>query len=284
MSESGFTIFRTFKMIVFVLAGMYILLLALIFLFQSRLIYFPIKKISMIPSQAGLRYEEIIYKTKDNEKIAAWYIPTPEAKGVILFCHGNAGNISHRIDSIKIFYQLKLSTFIFDYRGYGKSTGKTTEKGTYMDVEGAWDFLVKKRKISPDEIIIFGRSIGGSIASWLAQKHIPRGLIVESSFTSIPDLGAKLYPIFPVKLLSRFKYNTSEYLKKINCPVLIIHSLDDELIPFNNGQKLYDSALSPKEFLKIRGSHNEGFILSEQLYITGLQKFISTLKHYSKSN
>ncbi|MCK4835482.1 MAG: alpha/beta hydrolase [Candidatus Aminicenantes bacterium] len=275
---------RFFFTIVISTTFIYIVLVAYLFFFQSRFVYFPKREILQTPKSINLEYQEICYQTSDDVLISAWFIPTKKPKATILFCHGNAGNISHRLESIKIFHHLQLSTFIFDYRGYGQSEGRTTEKGTYLDAEAAWNYLVNELKISNNKIIVFGRSLGGSIAAWLAQKHNPRGLIVESSFTSIPELGAKLYPIFPVKLLSHFKYNTSKYLKKINCPVLIIHSLDDEIISYSNGQKLYDSALSPKEFLSIRGSHNEGFILSEQLYIAGLQKFISSLERHSHIN
>ncbi|MBA7597299.1 hypothetical protein ES703_04301 [subsurface metagenome] len=118
-------------------------------------------------------------------------------RGVVLFCHGNAGNISHRLESIQIFYDPGLSTFIFDYRGYGLSEGKTTEQGTYLDAKAVWRYLVQERKIEPASIIIFGRSLGGSIAAWLARESRPKALILESSFTSIRNAAADMYPRIP---------------------------------------------------------------------------------------
>ncbi len=194
---------------------------------------------------------------------------------MILFCHGNGGNISHRLDSIQLFHRLGLSTFIFDYRGYGLSEGSPAEKGTYLDAEAAWNYLIRQRKVEPKKIIVFGRSLGGAVAAWLAQGHTPRMLIIESTFTSVKDLAGKFYPYFPVRLLSRFNYNVIEYLQKVNCPLLIIHSRDDEIVPFSHGQRLFMSAKEPKEFLDIMGTHNEGFILSGKHYETGLDSFIS---------
>ena len=127
----------------------------------------------------------------------------------------------------------------------------------------------------PDKIIIFGRSLGGAVASWQARNHKPGALIIESTFTSVPDLGAKVYPFLPVKLISRFKYDTEGYLEGVNCPVLIVHSPDDEMMPYKHGQRLFEAANEPKEFLKISGSHNEGFIISGKLYEEGLDAFIS---------
>ena len=260
-----------------ILFGIYMFFLLYLHLFQSSFVFFPSKQQYMTPEDVNLKYRDITYKTEDGVNISSWFIPSDQSEYMILFCHGNAGNISHRVDSIELFHRLGLSTFIFDYRGYGKSKGKITEKGTYMDVEGAWDYIVDELGVKPENIIIFGRSIGGSIASWLAQKKNPKALIVESSFTSITDLGSELYPVFPVRLISKFKYNTKEYIKNIKCPVLIIHSKEDEMIPFHHGQTLFESAKDPKEFLQIHGSHNEGFIFSQEIYAKGLREFILNL-------
>jgi pimeloyl-ACP methyl ester carboxylesterase len=167
--------------------------------------------------------------------------------------------------------------FIFDYRGYGNSKGSISEEGTYLDAAGAWDFLIKQKGFTPSQIIIFGRSLGTGIASWLAREKNPEGLILESSFTSLPDLGAKIYPFFPVRLLSRYKYPTQENLNYIDCPKLFIHSRSDEIIPFSLGEENYLSATEPKEFLEIQGSHNEGFMVSGSKYMAGIDRFIEKL-------
>ncbi len=264
--------------IIVISVGVYIGLVALLVLFQSSFLYFPSGNIEATPKDIGLPFEEVWLRTSDRVKLHSWFVPAEKNRGVVLFFHGNGGNISHRLDSIYTFNRLGLSVFIFDYRGYGQSEGKTTEEGTYRDAEAAWFYLVEKRKIPPGEIVIFGRSLGGSIASWLAQDHIPRALIVESSFTSVPDIGAEIYPFFPVKQISRFEYNTREYLSRVNCPVLIVHSPEDDLIPFSHGEKLFESAKDPKNFLEIRGGHNDGFMVSGGTYKDGLESFFSVLR------
>ncbi|MFC1902025.1 alpha/beta hydrolase [Chloroflexota bacterium] len=213
--------------------------------------------------------------TEDKVKLSGWFIPIEGASGVVLFCHGNAGNISHRLESIEIFHRLGLNVFIFDYRGYGRSEGKPSEIGTHRDVEAVWQYLVEERQVSPNRIVVFGRSLGGAVAAWLAHKYTPAILILESSFTSVPDIAGKLYPYLPVRLLSRFKYNTAEYLDEVDAPVLIVHSREDETMPFSHGKRLFERARGPKEFLEISGTHNEGFITSGKHYEEGLNAFIS---------
>ncbi|MCK4761285.1 MAG: alpha/beta hydrolase [Candidatus Aminicenantes bacterium] len=262
--------------VVILAAVIYMLMCAFLFFAQSSLLYYPGRSIHMTPGTIGFRYEDVSYTTGDGVKISAWYIPAEkkEAKIVILFCHGNAGNISHRLDTIAIFRQLGLNTFLFDYRGYGRSAGKPSEKGTYLDVAGAWDYLTEEKGIAPGNIILAGRSLGGAVAAWMAVKEKPRALIVESTFTSIPDAGAKLYPFLPVRLLSRFSYDTRENIKKVKCPVLVVHSPDDELIPYAFGREIFEAANEPKRFLVLSGSHNEGFMVSRESYVSGLREFL----------
>ncbi len=261
--------------IVIIIAGVYLIFAGFLFAFQSHYIYYPERVFSADPSSIGLDFENVHFETADGVKLSGWFVPSENARGVILFCHGNAGNISHRLESIQIFHQLGLDVFIFDYRGYGQSEGKPTEQGTYKDAEAAWQYLIEERQVKPNEVIIFGRSLGGAVASWLAQRHTPGGLILESTFTSLPDIAAGLYPYFPVRLLLRFEYNTAEYLGRVDCPVLIVHSRDDEIMPFSHAQRLFEMAKEPKGFLEITGTHNEGFITSGRRYEEGLDAFIS---------
>lgn len=250
----------------------FVIILAL--LFQSHFIFSPERRIMATPEQIGLKFEDVSFLTEDGKILSGWFIPAKEPKGVMLFCHGNAGNISHRLDSIMLFNQLGLSTFIFDYRGYGRSQGKITEIGTYDDAEAAWRYLVKIKEVAPNEIIIFGRSLGGAVASKLARNHKPKGLILESTFTSIPDIAADIYSLLPVRLLTRFTYPTVENVRDIKCPVLIVHSRDDDIIPFKHGRLIFDAAPEPKEFMEIKGSHNEGFLITGPRYRAGLESFI----------
>ena len=268
---------RMFLNLMIGLAGIYVFLCLLMFIFQRHLIYFPDRTVFFTPNHIYLKYEEIRYKTSDNLSINAWLIPADSSKSIVIFCHGNAGNISHRLESIQIFNRLSLDVFIFDYRGFGKSEGTVNEEGTYLDALGAWNFLVEKKEYNPNQIIIFGRSLGAGVASWLAREKQSKALILESSFTSLPDLGVKIYPILPVRLLSRYNYPTLENIYHITCPKLFIHSKDDEIIPFSLGMKNYESAPEPKMFLEIQGSHNDGFIVTGSKYIEGIAKFINKL-------
>ena len=261
--------------IVIIVTSVCVVFIALLFVFQSRYVYYPDRILLADPGAIGLRFESISFETADGVKLSGWFIPSERARGVILFCHGNAGNISHRLDSIQIFHRLGLDVFIFDYRGYGQSQGKPTESGTYQDADAAWRYLIEERQVTPTEIIISGRSLGGAVASWLAQSHTPGALILESTFTSIRDIAARLYPFLPVRLLLRFEYNTADYLGRVSCPVLIVHSSEDEIMPFSHGRRLFEVANEPKRFLELTGTHNEGFLTSGKRYEEGLNAFIS---------
>ena len=263
-------LYRLVRIVVLAYLGAAIVLLFL----QSRLMYHPVRELETTPGQSGLEFEDVFLTTSDGVKLHGWYVPAPNRKGVFLFFHGNAGNISHRVDSIGIFHRIGYDVFIIDYRGYGRSEGKPTEKGTYRDAEAAWRYLTEQRGISPREIVIFGRSLGGAVAMELAAKHGPATIIVESGFTSAPDLAASTFPFFPVRWLCRFRYNSLERIASLHCPVLVIHSQDDDLIPFENGRRLFDAAPSPKQFLQIEGGHNDGFMVSIDAYLRGLEEFL----------
>ena len=264
-----------FKPTLFIIVGVYIGMSLMLLAFQSSFIYYPDKKVYGTPAALGLSYDEVNFKASDGVKLAGWFIPASDARGVVLFCHGNAGNISHRLETLHILNRLGLSTFIFDYRGYGRSEGLPSEKGTYLDAQGAWNYLLKERKLSRDEVIIFGRSLGAAIASHLAKSTHPKALIIESGFTSVRDMAAQLYPYLPVRYLSRFNYDTRASINVIRSPLLIIHSRNDEIVPFSHGRKLFQAASGPKEFLEIKGGHNDGSIVSGGEYINGLESFLS---------
>jgi len=258
--------------VIYVLIGLYL------FLFQSQFIYFPKfpkRMVTETPGSIGLTYKKILLQVEKGERISGWFVTGENSRGVVLFCHGNAGNIGHRLEFIRIFAELGLDVLIFDYRGYGESEGKPSESNTYEDAETAWRYLVNERHIDPEKIIVFGRSLGGGIATWVASRFSPGMLILESTFTSLPDVAAPRFPYMPIRLIMRIKYPTSEHLGNVKCPVLIIHSRDDEEIPFTHGEKLYETAADPKEFLEIIGTHNEGYKDSSPSYEEGLDRFIT---------
>lgn len=255
--------------------AVYLLLIAYVYARQGKMLYVPAKEIEATPHNIGLNYQDLTLRTKDGVEISAWYIPAEDERGFLLFCHGNAGNISHRLDSIRIFHNLGLSVLIFDYRGYGKSRGSPNEEGTYLDSEAAWDYLVTVLHARPEKIVIFGRSLGSAVAAELALRKQARSLIMESAFTSVPALAKKFFPHLPVSLISRYHYESINKVGRLKLPKLFIHSPEDEIVPYEQGTRLFEMAHEPKEFLKIVGGHNEGFLLSGKRYVDGLDKFIS---------
>lgn len=259
-------------------AGIYGAFCLVLFLTQAKLIFYPdipSRQLAASPADIGLAYESVTLTTGDDVRIHGWFVPAPGAKGTLLFFHGNAGNISHRLDSLQIFHDLGLSCLIIDYRGYGRSEGAVSEQGTYLDAEAAWNYLAETRKIPAREIIVFGRSLGAAIAAYTASRHRPGALILESAFTSVPDMGARLYPFLPVRLLSRFSYDNRRALRSVACPLLVIHSRNDRTIPYENGRLLYDGYRGSKRFLEIQGEHNGGFLTSGSAYKEGIDEFIA---------
>jgi len=252
----------------------------ILYLRQSSILYMPVREVVYTPDELGLDFQEVLFKSEDALQLSGWYVPAENSEFTVLFCHGNGGNIMHRLDSINIFYNLGLSCFIFDYRGYGASQGKMSEEGTYLDAEAAYKWLTEEKKIQPEDIILFGRSLGGSIAAQLATKTEVKALVIESTFTSYVDIGRKFYPYMPVRLFARFGYKTIDYIKSVNCPVMIIHSRSDEVIPFEFGLELYETANEPKEFVEITGSHNDGFLVSSEIYNKAWTKWLKFLKEH----
>ncbi len=248
-------------------ALLYTTYIGILFFMQNRLLFLPHlpnRKIETTPTSIGLHYEQTTVRTADNIQLDSWFIPASDAAPTLLFFHGNAGNISHRLASIATFHDLDLNVFIFDYRGYGRSTGKPSESGVYRDAEAVWQYLTKHRGIDPHRIIVFGRSLGGAIAAWLAAHTQPAAVIIESSFTSVPELASKLYPLAPTRLLTRLQFNTLEHIQNVRSPLLVIHSHEDDLIPFAHGKALYETAQVPKQFLELIGNHGDGFMSNRQ--------------------
>ena len=259
-------------------AGFYVLLGALLFIMQERMVFLPDlpgRTLETTPQRLGLAYDDVLFETDDGLVLHGWYVHAREARGTVLFFHGNAGNISHRLDSIAIFAALGLDVFIVDYRGYGQSEGKPGEQGTYRDADAAWRYLVSERGLDPARIVIFGRSLGGAVAARLATETRAAALIVESSFTSGEDMAARLYPFMPVRLLTRLRYPVVEYVAQNRNPVLIVHSREDEIVPFDMGESLYRAAAAPKTFLELTGDHNGAFLLDRARYVAGLDAFIA---------
>ncbi|MCC5857232.1 MAG: alpha/beta hydrolase [Ectothiorhodospiraceae bacterium] len=259
------------------LVVIYLLLVAALYLFQSRLIHLPAvpgREILSTPERIGLDYRDVWLTTGDDVRLHGWYVPYAPSAPTLLFFHGNAGNISHRLDSLRIFHELGLNVLIIDYRGYGRSAGRPGERGLYRDAHAAVDWLRDEYDVEAEELILFGRSLGAAVASRMAAERGAAVLILESAFTSVPDLAAELYPIFPVRMLARHDYDTRAHLDAVRAPVLVVHSPDDEIVPFRHGQRLYEAAPEPRALLKLEGGHNDGFLVSGRRYTDGLREFL----------
>ncbi len=253
----------------------YVLAAAYLYFFQEKFIYAPSARIEGTPASVGMDYEEVALVAGDGVRLTGWYLPLADACGTVLFCHGNAGNISNLLGVAEDAHRLGLGILLFDYRGYGQSEGTPSEEGTYGDVAAAWDYLVAEAGVSPERIVVVGRSLGGPIAAQLVQDKTPAALFLEATFTAMPALGQELYPIFPIGLLARYEYPTLEYLKQIRCPVLVSHSRDDELIAFAHGQRLYEAAAQPKAFIELRGGHSTAFSEDAAAYEAGVEAFLT---------
>ncbi|MDD4872643.1 MAG: alpha/beta hydrolase [Kiritimatiellae bacterium] len=267
-------------MIVRISIGVYVGLCLFVFLGQSRYVYYPDRTVDNTPDSAGLEFDNVSVPTQDGETITGWFVPVGKGGGEagkslsVLLCHGNGGNIGDRVDQVKIFHNMGFNVLIFDYRGYGTSTGKPTEKGTYYDALAAWNYLKVPKGIESKHIVVFGQSLGGAVASWLAEQVNPGALILESTLTSALDMGARMFPYLPVWLFCTFKYDSLSKMGNIHCPVIVAHSRDDETIPFEHGQKLFKAANEPKLFIEIGGEHNSSGIEFDSSYRTVAVEFL----------
>lgn len=257
----------------------YGVVLLLVYAFQSHLVFYPGmgREVGVSPQAYGLRHETLEIRTADGETLQAWWVPAEDARGVVLFFHGNAGNISHRLDYLVMFNRLRYATLIVDYRGYGKSSGTPSEQGTYRDAEAAWEYLRQARLAQPRDIVIAGESLGGAVGTWLAARQSgegPGAVLLFSTFTSVNDLGAQVYWFLPVRLLSRIGYDNLENLKRIRAPVFIAHSPDDDIVPYSHGRRLFEAASEPKTFLELSGGHNSSFVFMRPEWVAQLGAFL----------
>lgn len=247
---------------------------ALVYVQQDNLLFFPTKEMYQTPAQHGWDYEEVRLQVDEFETFG-WFVPAPEnRRGVVLFSHGNAGNLADRIESIGIWRKLNFDVLAYDYGGYGHSTGKPSEQRCYADIRAMYDWLRSTKNVPPERIVLFGRSLGAGPTLQLATEVDCGAVIVESTFRSVPQFGSEIYPWLPVKLLARNRFNNEAKISAIDHPVLVAHSPDDTIIPVAHGRALYEVASEPKSFLEFRGDHNEGFWLSGDAYLSGLDEFL----------
>jgi fermentation-respiration switch protein FrsA (DUF1100 family) len=268
---------------------LYLAITLYLYLNQTNLIHLPdipSRRVDATPHQVGLSFESVELMTEDRVKLHGWFIPHEIPRATLLFFHGNAGNISHRLESLALFNVLGLAVFIIDYRGYGNSEGRPSEEGIYRDAQAAWRYLTETRSIPEEKILLFGRSLGGAVAAYIAANKNAMGVVLESTFTSAPDMAAELYPWLPARWLARYHYNTCERMEAIDSPVMVVHSRHDEIIPFDHGRELFERANEPKRFLELSGDHNYGFMQELDRYRDHWDDFIRwiTIKPVAESN
>jgi len=244
------------------------------YLVQDELVYHPRRALGATPRDVGLVYQDVTLTTADAVPLHGWFVPAERARATLIYFHGNAGNISARVESIKTFHALGVNVFILDYRGYGRSGGEPSEQGTYRDADAAWRYVTETRGLAPRTIVVYGRSLGGGPASYLAARERPAGLILEAAFTSVPDVGSRLYPWLPVHWLARIHYPVQENLARVQVPVLIVHSRADQLVPFAQAERNFAAAHEPKLLLEIDGPHDGGTTATRARYLDGLEVFL----------
>ncbi len=243
---------------------------------ESRSIFLPTRLLSMTPKNIGLDFDDVYFKTADGFTLNGWYVPASSTAGTLLCFHGNAGNLGHRLEKIKLFHSLGINIFMIDYRGYGNSQGTPSEQGMYEDALAAHQYLTEERKILPERIVVYGDSLGGAAAVDLANRKPVAGLIVDSSFTNAADMSQVVFPFLPSFLL-KSKLDSVSKVKTITIPKLFIHSINDEIVPMKLGLKLYESAAEPKTFIEIAGGHNTNHLDSMHLWTRTIKKFLTSL-------
>ena len=245
---------------------------------DRHFIYFPVRELFADPAAIGLAYEDVAFAASDGVSLHGWFVPG-RSDLTLLWCHGNGGNISHRLENLLLVHnELGLNVFLFDYRGYGRSEGKPSEQGTYLDAEAALHYLDSRNDIHQDRTIYLGSSLGGGVAVELAMLRSPYGLILESTFPSIRYMARLSFPILPLHLFLQARYDSEAKIGRIDTPLLILHGDKDDLVPIQAGRRLFDAAKDPKEFHTIVGAgHNDTYLVGGKAYWDAMGSFIDRL-------
>jgi len=262
-------------MIFYLIVGI-VLFLIFVRHLENTSIFYPQRLLTATPHNLGLPFEDVTITTQDHVKLHGWLIKTPSARSTLVFFHGNAGNIGDRLEKIDLFHRIGLSVLIIDYRGYGNSEGVPTEQGIYDDATATYDYLLRRDDMQGQNIISYGASLGGVVAIDLAIKRAVSCVIVDSTFSSAVDMAKRIYPFIP-SFLIKSKMNSIDKIKNISVPILFIHSIEDQTVPFALGKKLYEAASQPKEFIETTGGHNDEYIDDGGKVQNGIKTFLNKL-------
>lgn len=278
----GSRVFRTLLRTVVVVAVAYIVLGVVARttgVIDRYFIFFPERTVSRDPGDRGLDFEDVYFTASDEVRLNGWFVPG-RSETTLLWLHGNAGNISNRVDNIaEIHDALGVNVFIFDYRGYGRSEGTPSEKGTYLDAAAALEYLTSRGDVDPERLVLFGRSLGCAVAAELASQTGVQGVVLESPFTSIQAMAKRVYPFLPgIGSFVRTRYDTLSKMASIGAPVMVLHGDRDEIAPFDMGQEVFEAASSPKRFYRIEGAgHNDTYAVGGAPYYSALGEFLDSL-------
>jgi fermentation-respiration switch protein FrsA (DUF1100 family) len=257
-------------------------------IFEESMIFFPeahpggFWDVEAVARGSGTTVEDCYFDASDGTRLHGWWCrPTepgllslPTSEMVLLWFHGNAGNLSHRSELMLELAKIPVQVLIVDYRGYGRSAGRPSEKGLYRDARAAWRYIVEERSVDAHRIVILGKSLGGAVAVDLAAETDPAGLIVESSFASVPDMAARHYPFIP-RWLIRTKMDSLAKIGRVDCPVMVVHSPADEVVPFDHGRRLFDAVPGDRRFLEVQGArHNELWLVAGTDYVRAIREFL----------
>lgn len=259
------------------IAGALLALAALMLVFERRLIYFPFRELELTPTDLGLPHEDAFLVADDGVRLHAWLLPLEGARRTVLLCNGNAGNMSYRLDRAREMQRrLGVSVLLFDYRGYGRSEGSPDEQGTYRDARAAYRYLVETKRVPAKDLMLLGESLGAAIAVQVALERPAGALVLESAFTSIPDMARSAYPFLPpVGPLIRTRYETLAKVPKLALPLLVLHGERDEIVPIAQGRRVFEAAGGPKRFFAIPGAgHNDTYVTGGEAYWRVLREFL----------
>jgi fermentation-respiration switch protein FrsA (DUF1100 family) len=250
------------------------LLGGLALLFETRFIYFPSRVHDVTPADLGLAFEDVRLTSEDGVRLHGWYLPVPQPRWVVLVSHGNAGNISHRLDrALLLQARLRASVLLYDYRGYGSSEGSPEETGTYRDAQAAYRYLTEKR-VPSQQVVLFGESLGSAVCLELALERPAAALVLEAPFTSVADL-ARTTIFAPLAPFVRTRYDNLAKVRKLRMPLLVLHGDRDEVVPFAQGRRLFEAAPEPKRFFAVPGAgHNDTFLVGGETYWREVADFL----------